>query len=114
MKKGTNNEMNHCLKENLVYKPEESRFVKKNTESNIVSQIFSFLWSSNKHNEALIAILDTKPKVRVFQTLMKSLKIKCRTQLNREYLKRLMRIENWPQSFNKLRNKTRRHEELSD
>ena len=68
------------------------RFIKKNTESNVVNQIFSFLWSPEKSRLPLCRILKDEAKANIFYQLMRALKVNCKPQLNRMFLKQLMNI----------------------
>ena len=63
------------------------RFIKKNTESNVVNQIFSFLWTPEKSKEFISKILKEARKVDAFYQLMRAIKANCKSQLNRLYLK---------------------------
>jgi hypothetical protein len=63
------------------------RFIKKNTESNVVNQIFSFLWTPEKSRQFLLKILPDCEKVDVFYQVMRLIKASCRSQLSRHYLK---------------------------
>lgn len=72
---------------NPLSKSGNDRFIKKNTESNVVNQIFSFLWTPEKSREFLTKILKESRKVDAFYQLMRAIKVNCRSQLNRLYLK---------------------------
>ena len=80
------------------------RFIKKNTESNIVNQIFSYLWSPEKSQVYLEKILD-KDLIPSFYEVTKGLKGGCRVQLNRELLLRLVNPDEWTKGNGVLKKK---------
>ena len=55
------------------------RFIKKNTESNVVNQVFSFLWTPEKSKKILKKILGDEVKMDLFYYLMQNIKIHCKS-----------------------------------
>lgn len=74
----------------------------------MVNQVFSFLWSPEKSKKVLTKILGESSKVEVFYKLMRIIKIGCKSQLNRIYLKELMDVNEWQFGFKNLKKKVKR------
>ena len=70
------------------------RFIKKNTESNVINQIYSFLWSPEKSQVYLQKLLE-EADIPTFYEVMRGLKSGCKLQMNRELLSKLVCPQEW-------------------
>jgi len=57
-------------------------------------------------------LLGQQTKVDIFYQLMRVIKINCKSQLNRHFLKDLMTVTEWENGLRKLKKKVRRIEEI--
>ena len=67
-------------------------YKKKNTESNIVNQTFSFL-NSDRSKKLISRIFNNSQKVEEYYRIMTKIKQLNKKYINRNYLKRLLAFE---------------------
>ena len=48
------------------------------------------MWSLDKNGQYLEQILETEQEINAFESIMKTIKVKCRSHLNRLFLKDLL------------------------
>ncbi len=74
--------------------PNANKYPKKNAESNLINQIFSYISIPSKSRAALLGLLGgDEGKGRVFYERMRSLKRHNKKYINRNYLKELLLME---------------------
>lgn len=66
-----------------------NNYPKKNTESNIINQVFSFLNCEFKTGEILLSHLGSPKKVKSFYQIMSYLKKSKKKYVNRKYFERI-------------------------
>lgn len=71
-------------------------YKKKNTESNIVNQTFSFL-NSDRSKKQINRILSSSQKVEEYYKVMAKVKQLNKKYINRNYLKKLLAFDSCPE-----------------
>ena len=74
---------------NLEVNAQKVTYKKKNTESNIVNQTFSYL-NSQKSRREVLRLLNNSEKVKEFYHLMEKVKKGSKKYINRKYIKQLL------------------------
>jgi len=88
-----------------VPKSGNDRFIKKNTESNIINQIFSFLWSPEKSLPFISKIVTNHHQSTLFYDFMRVIKNNSKGVLKRHFLKQLTQPGGWEAVHRKLKKK---------
>ena len=74
--------------------PNANKYPKKNAESNLINQIFSYISIPSKSRNTLLALLEgDEGKGQLFYELMRNLKRHNKKYINRNYLKDLLLME---------------------
>ena len=82
--------------------------MRKNIDSNVTNQVFSFLWNPEKCEQYVGMMVRDEKKRVVFHRVMQCFKLIYQGQAKRPCLEKMMTVRGWETTFKKLLQKCRK------